>query len=87
LFPGNCLALTPPVYYATHTFFLSPQAIYILVFNLCEDEQTNKIEYWLNSIQARAGRPPIVLVGEHSLYSVFRQYFCFRDLLCSPSWR
>lgn len=32
------------VYYATHSFFLSPQAIYIIVFNMLDDEHANKIE-------------------------------------------
>lgn len=53
------------VYYSTHQFFLSPQAVYILVFNMMDTEESNRIEYWLHSIRSRARKAPIVLVGTH----------------------
>ena len=54
------------VYYATHSFFLSQRAIYILVFNLLEPEETNQIEYWLQSINSRTENSPIIMVGTHA---------------------
>jgi len=43
------------VYYATHGFFLTKRAIYLLIFNLLESEEESQIEYWLQSINARTG--------------------------------
>jgi hypothetical protein len=43
------------VYYATHGFFLSTRAIYLLIFNLLESEEESQIEYWLQSIGSRTG--------------------------------
>lgn len=55
------------VYYATHQFFLSQRSLYVLVFNLLRPEEENcLIEYWMQSISARAGDSPIVLVGTHT---------------------
>jgi len=53
------------VYYATHQFFLSPRAIYVLVFNLMADEQSNRLEYWLQNILVRAGQASVIIVGTH----------------------
>jgi len=52
------------IYYSTHTFFLSPRSIYLIVFNMV-DEQSSRIEYWLNTVQSRASNPVVVLVGTH----------------------
>jgi hypothetical protein len=40
--------------------------MYLVVFNLKEDEVTNRIEYWLQSIKSKAPRAPVVLVGTHA---------------------
>ncbi|KAL6069141.1 Myotubularin-like phosphatase domain [Balamuthia mandrillaris] len=57
------------VYYATHSFFLSGRAMYIVLFNLVNGvEDTSRVEYWLQSIDARSyGTSPVVvvLVGTH----------------------
>lgn len=53
------------VYYSTHQFFISDRTIYIFVFNLLEDDETSRIEYWLNSISVRAQDAPILVVGTH----------------------
>lgn len=53
------------VYYTTHTFFLSPRAVYLLVFNM-EQYSRLSIEYWMQSIVFKAGtEAPIFLVGTH----------------------
>jgi len=53
------------VYYTTHTFFLSPRAVYLLVFNM-ENYSRLSIEYWMQSIVFKAGTDaPIFLVGTH----------------------
>eukprot|EP01087_Luapelamoeba_hula_P024976 TRINITY_DN9696_c0_g1_i1.p1 TRINITY_DN9696_c0_g1~~TRINITY_DN9696_c0_g1_i1.p1 ORF type:complete len:1325 (+),score=299.28 TRINITY_DN9696_c0_g1_i1:269-4243(+) len=54
------------VYYATHSFFLSDRAIYLVVFNLLLPEETNQIEYWLQSINSRIEDAPIFMVGTHA---------------------
>jgi len=40
------------VYYATHQFFLSNRAIYLVVFNIM-DENLCKVDYWLKSIHSK----------------------------------
>jgi len=54
------------VYYATHGFFLTKRAIYLLIFNLLESEEESQIEYWLQSINARTEDAPVLLVGTHA---------------------
>eukprot|EP01088_Endostelium_zonatum_P017644 TRINITY_DN530_c1_g1_i2.p1 TRINITY_DN530_c1_g1~~TRINITY_DN530_c1_g1_i2.p1 ORF type:complete len:1951 (-),score=435.72 TRINITY_DN530_c1_g1_i2:123-5267(-) len=55
------------VYYATHSFFLSVRSIYLVIFNLCETPETNRIEYWLQSIYAKtSGESPVILIGTHA---------------------
>ena len=41
------------LYYFTHQFFISDDALYILVFNVTESFEENKIMYWLNSVGKR----------------------------------
>ena len=50
------------VYYDNHTLFLSPSAIYILVYNMTEDNQS-ALTYWLRTIAVVASSAPIILVG------------------------
>ena len=58
------------VYYTTHSFFLTPNTIYLVVFDLSrdDDQQMRRIDYWIQSIQTRAGASLsyILLVGTHS---------------------
>lgn len=43
------------IYYYTHLFFLSRRGIYLMIFNLLKpEEETSRIEYWLQSIHTRA---------------------------------
>jgi len=52
------------VYYSTHSFFLSHRAIYLVVVNVAKGD-ISRIDYWLNSIKARAPEAPVLLVGTH----------------------
>jgi hypothetical protein len=55
------------LYYTTHQFFLTDKAVYLIVFNLAQDEETSlrTIEYWMKSIRLRAIYAPIIVVGTH----------------------
>ncbi|MBD2141376.1 leucine-rich repeat domain-containing protein [Anabaena sp. FACHB-1250] len=59
------------IMHATHQFFLTKRSLYLLVINAREDEQQNRLEYWLKIIQSFGGDSPIILVGnkidEHPL--------------------
>jgi Leucine-rich repeat (LRR) protein len=58
------------VYYTTHSFFLTPNTIYLVVFDLSRNDevQMSRIDYWIQSIQTRAGTSLsyILLVGTHT---------------------
>ncbi|KAL6057002.1 Myotubularin-like phosphatase domain [Balamuthia mandrillaris] len=55
------------VYYSTHQFYLSRRSIYIVVFNLMDKNimagNFRRVEYWLQSVNAKAKGAPIVVVG------------------------
>jgi len=53
------------IYYTTHQFFLSHRSVYVVVWNLSLDEEYSRVEYWLQSILARAKGCKILLVGTH----------------------
>ncbi|WP_353931895.1 COR domain-containing protein [Okeanomitos corallinicola TIOX110] len=59
------------IMHATHQFFLTKRSLYLLVINAREDENQNRLEYWLKMIQSFGGNSPIILVGnktdEHPL--------------------
>ena len=52
-------------FYPTHQFFLTEKAIYLLVFNILNDDYLTLLEYWLKQLRA-IGVPPVVLVGSHA---------------------
>ncbi|MEZ5038675.1 MAG: COR domain-containing protein [Saprospiraceae bacterium] len=69
------------IFYATHQFFLSDEAIYVLAWThkdnvaaykerekdiLPFDEQWRSCEYWLENIRLRATGSPILMVQTHS---------------------
>jgi len=81
------------VYYAAHQIFLTPKAIYIVTFNLLDNDSDSQIGYWLRSIMARVSKPKIILVGTHldeyqKLHSVdiaqLNQYFTSKYLPIVP---
>jgi hypothetical protein len=42
------------IYYSTHQFFLSHRSVYVVVWNIALDEEFSRVEFWLQSILARA---------------------------------
>eukprot|EP01114_Cavostelium_apophysatum_P022155 TRINITY_DN7922_c0_g2_i4.p1 TRINITY_DN7922_c0_g2~~TRINITY_DN7922_c0_g2_i4.p1 ORF type:complete len:1489 (-),score=439.35 TRINITY_DN7922_c0_g2_i4:127-4593(-) len=54
------------LYYASHQFFLSDRSIYIVVFDLRFGEEESRVEFWLQSINARAPNAPILILGTHA---------------------
>mgnify|MGYP005841848625 CR=1 FL=1 len=69
------------IFYATHQFFLSDEAVYILAWTdernviphrkrdketLPFDERWRSCEYWLENIRLRAADSPIIMVQTHS---------------------
>ncbi|KAH3762641.1 Rho GTPase [Pelomyxa schiedti] len=54
------------VYYPTHQFFLTGCALYLVLFNLFNEEQS-RIDYWLKQIHSLASRSftRIILVATH----------------------
>lgn len=53
------------IYHATHQFFLSSGALFVLVWNARLGWQQGRLAYWLEMIQARAPKSLIVLVATH----------------------
>lgn len=49
----------------THQFFLSHRSIYLVVFNLLDQNYEQIIFYWINSLKTRIKNPPVVIVGTH----------------------
>src|SRR5699024_5269274 len=41
------------VYYTTHQFFITKHSIYILVWDMSQPLDENKMEYWLRSIESQ----------------------------------
>jgi small GTP-binding protein len=53
------------IYHATHQFFLTNRALFILVWNARLGYEQCKLSYWLNIIQAKAPQSPVLLVATH----------------------
>src|SRR5205823_5260439 len=53
------------IYHATHQFFLTDQALYLLVWNARTEYKQGRLGYWLDAIRARAPHSPILLVATH----------------------
>jgi internalin A len=51
------------IMHATHQFFLTKRSLYLLVLNARQDEDENRLEYWLKIIQSFGGTSPIIIVG------------------------
>ncbi len=54
------------IYQATHQFFLTQRAVYLLVWNARMDITQGNVIYWLNTIRAHAPDSPVVLVATHA---------------------
>ena len=53
------------IYHATHQFFLTNRALFILVWNARLGYEQCKVSHWLNLIQAKAPQSPVLLVATH----------------------
>ena len=53
------------IYYTTHQLFLSDQAIYLVVWNILDNEEFTRLSYWLESIKLLANSAPTILVATH----------------------
>ena len=54
------------IYDSTHQFFLSDNAVFLLVWDLRFDEESSRVGFWLQSIKTRAKSASIILVGTHA---------------------
>ncbi len=52
--------------HATHPFFFSARCVYLLVLNVRNTYEQNRVEYWLRTIQAFGGDAPIIVVGNQA---------------------
>lgn len=53
------------IYHATHQFFLTDKALFVLVWNARLGYEQGKLTYWLETIQNRAPKSPVLLVATH----------------------
>lgn len=53
------------IYYSTHQFFLSDQAVFLVVWDLRYEEDVSHVGFWLQSIQSRARNASVIIVGTH----------------------
>jgi GTPase SAR1 family protein len=54
------------VFYPTHQLFLTARSLYLVVFNVVEDDRTN-VQYWLKQVKTstKGLEAPIIVVGTH----------------------
>jgi len=53
------------IYHATHQFFLTTRSLYVLVWDARHGWEAGKLYYWLDTIQARAPKAPVLVVAAH----------------------
>jgi small GTP-binding protein domain len=51
------------IMHATHQFFLTKRSVYVLVIDARQDEDQNRLEHWLKTVQGYSGGSPIIVVG------------------------
>jgi internalin A len=51
------------IYHATHQFFLTNRSLFLLVWNVRIGYEASKLDYWLETIHAKAPDSPIMLVA------------------------
>jgi internalin A len=54
------------IYRATHQFFLTKQALYLVVWNALARREQDGLDYWLNTIRMLAPDSPVILVETYS---------------------
>lgn len=74
----------------THQFFLTTQALYLLVFKCREQFPMDRAEYWLDTIRARAPLAKIAIVisesEERTPYVPRDKFQEYRDLFAGENW-
>lgn len=61
-------------YYATHQYFLSKRAIYLVVWKITDGEKgVIGMHNWLVNIQSRAPNSPVIIVGTH--YDLVKEFY------------
>jgi serine/threonine protein kinase/GTPase SAR1 family protein len=55
------------VYYATHTFFMTSESLYLLCWDVRQRDAdaVASLSFWLQSVRARAPDSPVVLIATH----------------------
>lgn len=66
------------IYHATHQFFLSARSLFLLVWNARTEADESRLDYWLDTIRARAPDAPVILVATHT--DVRPEDIAFREL-------
>ena len=61
------------IYYATHSFFISSKAIYLIIWDLRYPTEEARVSFWLNSVESKAANAPVILVGTHYDDPMFQQ--------------
>ncbi|QTA85600.1 COR domain-containing protein [Desulfonema magnum] len=54
------------IYHATHQFFLTRHSLYVLVWDARQEDEHDRIDYWLNIIDTFAEDSPILIVMNKS---------------------
>ncbi len=56
------------VFYPTHHFFLSPRALYLVVFRLDDVDMESSVDYWIHAIRSIKSviQAPILIIGTHA---------------------
>jgi GTPase SAR1 family protein len=74
----------------THQFFLTTQALYLLVFKCRDQFLLDRAEYWLDTIRARAPNAKVAIVITHceekTPYVPEDKLHRYRDLLVEGKW-
>ena len=54
------------LYYDTHQFFMDERSVFLVVWNMAEPTSDERVDFWLQSIKARAKSAPVFLVATHT---------------------
>jgi len=56
------------VFYPTHHFFLSPRALYLVVFRTDDVNMEGNLDYWIHTVRTLKSpiQPPILIIGTHA---------------------
>ena len=53
------------IYHATHQFFLTDRSLFVVVWDARQGYEQGRLNYWLETIQARAPESPVLVVAAH----------------------